>query len=49
MIERCGAVFDRMAKGDLTASLEGLPSEYQALADSFRGDARTDVRDAWRC
>ncbi|KTW09853.1 globin-coupled sensor protein [Sphingomonas sanguinis] len=35
VIERCGAVFERMAKGDLTASLDGLPAEYQALADSF--------------
>lgn len=35
VIERCEAVFDNMAKGDLTASLDGLPAEYQALADSF--------------
>jgi methyl-accepting chemotaxis protein len=35
VIERCEAVFDRMAKGDLTATLDGLPAEYQALADSF--------------
>jgi len=30
-----GAVFDQMAEGDLTASLAGLPPEYQALADIF--------------
>jgi len=35
VIARCEAVFDRMAKGDLTATLDGLPAEYQALADSF--------------
>jgi methyl-accepting chemotaxis protein len=35
VLDRCGAVFNRMAEGDLTASLEGLPREYQALADSF--------------
>ncbi len=35
VIERCGQVFDRMARGDLTATLDGLPGEYQALADSF--------------
>ena len=35
VIQRCEAVFDRMAQGDLTASLDGLPAEYQALADSF--------------
>ncbi len=35
VIERCGAAFERMAEGDLTVSLDGLPREYQALADSF--------------
>jgi len=35
VLERCGAVFNQMAEGDLTATLEGLPPEYQALADSF--------------
>ncbi|MBB3880101.1 methyl-accepting chemotaxis protein [Sphingomonas pseudosanguinis] len=35
VIQRCEAVFERMAKGDLTASLDGLPAEYQALAHSF--------------
>ncbi len=35
VIERCGVAFDRMAQGDLTVSLSGLPREYQALADSF--------------
>ena len=35
VLDRCGAVFNQMAEGDLTASLEGLPPEYQALADSF--------------
>ncbi|KTT69278.1 globin-coupled sensor protein [Sphingomonas endophytica] len=35
VIEQCGKVFERMAQGDLTASLVGLPAEYQALADSF--------------
>ncbi|WP_022686664.1 globin-coupled sensor protein [Sphingomonas phyllosphaerae] len=35
VIERCGQVFERMAGGDLTATLDGLPGEYQALADSF--------------
>ncbi|MEH3040251.1 MAG: globin-coupled sensor protein [Sphingomonas paucimobilis] len=35
VIERCGAAFERMARGDLTVSLDGLPAEYQALADSF--------------
>jgi len=35
VIERCGQVFERMAHGDLTATLDGLPAEYQALADSF--------------
>jgi len=35
VIERCGAAFERMAQGDLTVSLDGLPVEYQPLADSF--------------
>ena len=35
VIERCETVFARMAKGDLTATLDGVPAEYQALADSF--------------
>ncbi len=35
VIERCGQVFERMAQGDLTETLDGLPAEYQALADSF--------------
>ena len=35
VIERCGQVFERMANGDLTETLDGLPAEYQALADSF--------------
>ncbi|RSV26412.1 globin-coupled sensor protein [Sphingomonas sp. ABOLH] len=35
VIERCGAAFERMAQGDLTVSLDGLPNKYQALADSF--------------
>ncbi|MBB6503598.1 methyl-accepting chemotaxis protein [Sphingomonas endophytica] len=35
VIERCGQVFERMAHGDLTGTLDGLPAEYQALADSF--------------
>jgi methyl-accepting chemotaxis protein len=35
VIERCGQVFERMAQGDLTATLDGLPGEYQPLADSF--------------
>ncbi|WP_343529004.1 hypothetical protein [Sphingomonas sp.] len=33
VIERCGVVFDEMAKRDLTASLDGLPTKYQTLAD----------------